>query len=80
MTMTVCPQHIDQAIIEVLLLWLRQDYNVQRYGPPTWRRLVEAVDRGNNFALAIHIASRHLLPGMFLSTCRCDLKNREAGL
>ena len=62
-------QRINQAIIDVLLLWLRQDYDLQRHGHPTWRRLVEAVDSpngGNNPALAINIANRHLVPGMFV--------------
>ena len=58
---------IDQAIDQVLLLWLKQCYDVQRHDLPTWRRLVEAVDSpngGNNPALAIDIANRHLVPGM----------------
>ena len=53
---------VDQAFCAVLLLWLRQRYDVDRHGPPTWRRLVEAVDSpngGNNTALAMNIASRH---------------------
>ena len=52
----------DQAFCAVLLVWLRQLYDVYRHGPPTWRRLVEAVDSpsgGNNPALALNIASRH---------------------
>ena len=54
--------NINQAFIEVLLAWLRQRYNVEKYGPPTWRRLVEAVDNpagGNNHALAKTIADHH---------------------
>ena len=53
---------VDQAFTEVLLVWLRQSYNVERYGTPTWRRLVEAVDSpagGNNHTLAKSIASHH---------------------
>ena len=41
-------------------------YNqVKRFGKPTWRRLVEAVEDpvgGNNYALALKIAADH--PGM----------------
>ena len=69
---TIYPQLIDQAIDQVLLLWLKQCYDVQRHVRPTWRRLVEAVDSpngGNNPALAIDIANRHLVPGMFVSKC-----------
>ena len=60
-------QVIDQAFDEVLLLWLRQLYDVGRHGHPTWRRLVEAVhssDGGKNPALAMAIASRHPLSGI----------------
>ena len=56
------PQDIDQAFTEVLLVWLRHRYSVQERGPPTWQRLVEAVDSpagGNNHALAKTIASHH---------------------
>ena len=53
---------IDQAFNEVILRWLRQKYNVERFGPPTWKRLVEAVESpigGNNPALALEIVSKH---------------------
>lgn len=52
----------DQALKEVLLLWLHQRYKVDKYGPPTWRMLVEAVDKktgGDNHELAKKIASYH---------------------
>ena len=58
---------IDQAFDEVLLVWLRQRYDIERHGPPTWRRLVEAVDSpngGNHPALAVDIAHRHPIPSM----------------
>ena len=54
--------NINQAFMEVLLAWLRHRYNIKRYGPPTWRRLVEAVDNpagGNNHALAKTIAEHY---------------------
>ena len=50
------------ALNDVLLLWLDQKYNVERFGPPTWRMLAEAVDKktgGNNHYLAKEIASNH---------------------
>ena len=56
------PQDMDQAFTEVLLVWLRHRYNVEKYGLPTWRRLVQAVDSpagGNNHALAMVIASHY---------------------
>ena len=53
----------ERALNDVLLLWLQQKYNVQRFGPPTWRMLVEAVDKhagGNDHNLAKKIALNHL--------------------
>ena len=58
----VYEKDISRCLTEVLLLWLRQQYDVKSLGPPTWRRLVEAVDSttgGNNHKLAKEIASRH---------------------
>ena len=52
----------DQALKDVLLLWLNQKYRVEKFGPPTWRMLVEAVDKktgGNSHELAKEIASNH---------------------
>ena len=52
----------EQALSDTLELWLRQKYNTERFGPPTWRMLVEAVNRkagGNNHELAKEIASEH---------------------
>lgn len=53
---------ITQCLTKVLLVWLSQRYNVEKYGHPTWRRLVEAVDNpagGTNHRLAKAIASKH---------------------
>ena len=53
---------IPQAFTEVLRIWLRHRYNVEKYSPPTWRRLVEAVDNpagGNNHKLAKIIAQHY---------------------
>ena len=53
-------QNTQQALNEVLLLWLRQSYDVKKHGPPTWEMLVEAVSKdtgGNNKALAKRIAT-----------------------
>ena len=57
----------EQALSDTLELWLQQKYKVEKFGPPTWRMLVEAVDRktgGNNPELAKKIASDHLAMGM----------------
>ena len=47
---------------EVLEQWLKKCYNAQKHGPPTWRKLVEAVannNGGDNPALAETIAKTH---------------------
>ena len=52
---------------EVLKHWLRRDYNTHRFGPPTWRRIVEVVASPSgcsNPALAHRIAHEH--PGKAL--------------
>ena len=52
----------SDALEDVLLLWLNQDYNVKKHRPPTWRMLVEAVNKksgGDNHKLAKQIASNH---------------------
>ena len=55
----------ELALEDVLLLWLHQKYDVEKFSPPTWRMLVEAVEAmdnkagGNNHDLAKDIASHH---------------------
>ena len=52
----------SRALSKVVKMWLKQQYNVQRHGPPTWRMLVKAVDSsagGNDHTLAEKIASKH---------------------
>ena len=59
----ICDEYPTDALAErlledVLLLWLNKEYNVDRFGPPTWRMLVEAVD-DKNHELAKEIASKY---------------------
>ena len=59
-------QDIDLAVTDVLLAWLRQQYDTAKYGHPTWRMLVRAVDSpagGNNHALAMTISHNHVIDG-----------------
>ena len=59
----------EQALNDVLLLWLKKEYNVERFGPPTWRMLVEAVNKksgGNNYELAKQIAQNHKTGGVIM--------------
>ena len=47
---------------EMLITWLRRNYNVERFGEPTWAKLVEAVRHsagGGNSSLAMEIARKH---------------------
>ena len=47
---------------EVITEWLKRNYDVNRFGPPTWKALIDAVEHragGNNRAEAEEIASRH---------------------
>ena len=47
---------------ESLTNWLQRNYNTEKHGLPTWRKLVEAVDLpagGKNHALALKIAEEH---------------------
>ena len=56
-----------QALSDVLELWLQKKYKVDKFGPPTWRMLVEAVNReagGNNHELAKKIALEHPATGI----------------
>ena len=49
-----------------------RNYNVDRFGPPTWRKLVEIVEdpaAGNNKALADEIARKHLTRKEDRKTC-----------
>ena len=60
------PGNPDECLEAVVVKWLQKGYNCQRFGPPTWRMLVEAVDDpagGNHNALAETIAKNHL--GMY---------------
>ena len=53
---------LTTSLRKVISNWLRKNYNVKRFGEPTWKGLVEAVaasNGGNNIALAQRIAADH---------------------
>lgn len=55
-----------ECMSEMLKCWLRRNYNVRRFGVPTWRTVVKVVAdpaAGNNCSLALRIAEKH--PGKF---------------
>ena len=61
----------DRCLSYVIENWLKKNYNFTKFGPPTWRWLVEIVADpagGNDRALADEIAKKHLIenkPGKF---------------
>ena len=62
----------SDALEDVLLLWLNREYDVEKHGPPTWKMLVEAVNKetgGGNHELAKQIAAKH--PAGTGNTCAC---------
>ena len=57
---------LPACLASVVTEWLRRNYNVKRFGEPTWQRLVEVVGHpagGANMALARDIANRHKAGG-----------------
>ena len=58
------------SLAKVLSEWLNQNYNTDRFGPPSWKLLVAAVAHpagGNNRALAEKIAQKY--NGKDVHTC-----------
>ena len=48
----------EDCLTEVLILWLKRNYNTERFGEPSWEMLARAVGHrsgGNNPALAREI-------------------------
>ena len=55
------PGKPTECLSDVILSWLRRNYDVKRFGLPTWRRIVEVVAdpaAGNDTALANAIATK----------------------
>ena len=51
-----------ECLTQTLLAWLRRQYNVERYHPPSWTSLCNAIKSpigGNNPALAEEIAKKY---------------------
>ena len=58
-----------ESLREGISQWLQGNYNIDKHGPPTWRKVVTAVDNpigGNNHDLAIKISLKH--KGILCST------------
>ena len=59
------PTDPSACLRTVITLWLQREYDVEQYGPPSWRALVEAVADpagGNDTDLSDSIAEKY--PGM----------------
>ena len=55
-------EDVSCCLSEVVTEWLKQSYNTERFGLPSWQMLVQAVahpNGGNNHALAQKIAAIH---------------------
>ena len=53
---------LEDCLTDVLDLWLKGNYNTERFGEPSWELLARAVANhagGNNTALAEGIASKY---------------------
>ena len=51
-----------ECLSEMITCWLNRNYNVERFGEPTWRAVVKVVAHpaaGDNCALALTIAGKH---------------------
>ena len=56
------------CLIATIKEWLNSNYNVKKFGEPTWQHLVKAVSHpagGANVALATKIAENHKARGMY---------------
>ena len=61
----------EQGLNDILLMWLRQKYSIERFDPPTWKRLLEAIEDqagGKDPALAKYITELHCSAGI-INTC-----------
>ena len=50
------------CLLEMLICWLRRNYNVEKFGEPMWQAVVKVVAypaAGDNCALALSIAGKH---------------------
>ena len=53
----------NDCMREMLLAWLRERYDVKRFGLPSWKLLCQCIQRpggGNNPGLARKIAEKHI--------------------
>lgn len=56
------PRDAGAVLLDVVVLWVKQEYNVKKFGVPCWRRVVKAAIDVKNILVAKKIADNH--PGM----------------
>ena len=49
---------VGECLNQVLEAWLKQNYYVDRHGPPTWHSLANAVEQSGDPALAAKIRTK----------------------
>lgn len=62
----------EECLFAVLTEWLKLNYNCDKHGMPTWRKLVEVIGDpagGNDRDLARKIAQAHPKKGHFSNDC-----------
>ena len=62
---------VDDKLSKMTTLWLKQAYDTEKYGKPTWPALITAVRReigGNNQALADEIKQNKLTETQLVAT------------
>ena len=73
---TIDTKHdVNTCLLEVLTQWLKQTYNVEQFGKPSWKLLVKALSDpagGNDCALAQKIAQKHQGITWFTWTDTCS--------
>ena len=71
-TIQVSDHNPRDCLRSMVIEWLKRNYNVRKFGEPTWQKLVQAVGHpagGANMALAREIARRHRAGGMLKCLC-----------
>ena len=53
------PRNVDNCLHDTLRVWLRWNFDIERYGKPSWRSLAEAVHYLDS-SLSWKIAMAHL--------------------
>ena len=71
--------NLKKCLVDVIMDWLNRNYDSDRFGEPSWRKMVEVVAdpaAGDNVVLAKAIADSHLcecLNSMSIITVLCQL-------